>query len=121
MNYYPMYNREVSPLNFFIPRFFMDKLIRGNHTAKITVETEKCTGCQNCVSSCPGGVYELINGKSVPTRMDRCLLCYACQIKCPRHAIQVVGHLPLREHLRARGALLRKIFSSKPDKDSDNK
>jgi len=57
---------------------------------KIVVTNEKCTGCSTCVDTCPVGVYEIKNGKSVPTKPAECLVCRACEVQCPEGAIQVV-------------------------------
>lgn len=56
---------------------------------KITV-SDKCTGCEACVNNCPSGVYEIQNGKSVPVRVEDCILCRTCESQCPEGAIQVI-------------------------------
>ena len=35
---------------------------------KIVVDNNKCTGCGTCVDTCPVGVYEVKEGKSVPVK-----------------------------------------------------
>ncbi|MCS7120692.1 MAG: 4Fe-4S binding protein [Nitrososphaerota archaeon] len=57
---------------------------------EIKVDAEKCTGCGTCVDTCPVGVYEIRNGKSVPVKVDECLICRACETQCPENAIQVI-------------------------------
>ncbi|HDD70439.1 4Fe-4S dicluster domain-containing protein [Candidatus Bathyarchaeota archaeon] len=57
---------------------------------KILVDNDKCTGCGTCVDTCPVGVYELNNGKSVPVKVEECLVCRACEAQCPENAIQVI-------------------------------
>jgi NAD-dependent dihydropyrimidine dehydrogenase PreA subunit len=57
---------------------------------KIVVENDKCTGCGTCVDTCPVGVYEIKDGKSVPAKPEECLLCRACEAQCPQNAIQVI-------------------------------
>jgi NAD-dependent dihydropyrimidine dehydrogenase PreA subunit len=38
----------------------------------------------------PVGVYEMKDGKSVPTKASECLVCRACEAQCPEGAIQVI-------------------------------
>ncbi|MBS7605470.1 MAG: 4Fe-4S binding protein [Candidatus Bathyarchaeia archaeon] len=57
---------------------------------KIIVNKDKCTGCGTCVDTCPVGVYELKDGKSVPVNVSECLVCRACEAQCPEGAIQVI-------------------------------
>ena len=37
----------------------------------VTVDTDKCTGCSECVDVCPVEVYELQDGKSTPVHSRR--------------------------------------------------
>lgn len=57
---------------------------------KVIVDAEKCTGCGTCVSVCPVGVYELVEGKAKPTNPDACIGCRACETNCPTNAISIV-------------------------------
>jgi len=56
---------------------------------KIIVDA-RCTGCETCVNNCPASVYEIKNGKSVPLRVEDCILCRTCESRCPEGAIQVI-------------------------------
>jgi len=56
---------------------------------KIIVDS-KCTGCETCVNNCPANVYEIQDGKSVPVRVEDCILCRICESQCPEGAIQVI-------------------------------
>jgi NAD-dependent dihydropyrimidine dehydrogenase PreA subunit len=56
---------------------------------KIIVDS-RCTGCETCVNNCPAGVYEIKDGKSVPVRVEDCILCRTCESQCPEGAIQVI-------------------------------
>jgi len=57
---------------------------------KIVVDNDKCTGCSTCVDTCPVAVFEVKDGKSVPTKPEECLVCRACEVQCPENAIQVI-------------------------------
>ena len=57
---------------------------------KIIIDQQKCTGCETCVNTCPVGVYEAKDGKSVPSKQSECLVCRACEAQCPEGAIQVI-------------------------------
>ncbi|MBI2979398.1 MAG: electron transfer flavoprotein subunit alpha [Chloroflexi bacterium] len=51
----------------------------------IHIDLEKCTGCANCVPSCPFGIIEVIDEKA---RINEgCTLCGACQAVCAYEAI----------------------------------
>ena len=56
----------------------------------IIVDNDKCTGCGICVDSCPVTVFDLKDNKSVPARMEDCLVCRACEVQCPENAIQII-------------------------------
>lgn len=54
----------------------------------IEVDQELCEGLRDCVDICPEDVYDLIDGKAVPTRIDACIECCQCVDACPRAAIK---------------------------------
>jgi len=63
---------------------------------KVKVDWTKCNGCGTCVDTCPALVFELQDRldfpdskKSVPVRVDDCLLCMICVTSCPTGAITV--------------------------------
>ena len=55
----------------------------------VTVDQDKCTGCSECVDTCPVSVYALNDGKSEPVNADECLGCESCVEVCEQHAITV--------------------------------
>ena len=56
---------------------------------KITVDKDKCTGCESCVDICPFDVYEIQNEKSEAVRPEDCEGCMSCVESCPEEAITV--------------------------------
>ncbi len=56
---------------------------------EVTVDKEKCTGCEECVGQCPGQVLEVVDGKSEAVNIDECLGCETCVEVCPEDAITV--------------------------------
>ena len=56
---------------------------------KITIEDDKCTGCGECVDSCPGEVYELKDGKAVVINVEECHGCHTCEAVCDEDACHV--------------------------------
>ena len=57
---------------------------------KIIVDNAKCNGCETCANTCPVGVYDIKDGKSVPVNVDECLVCRACEAQCENNEIKVV-------------------------------
>lgn len=53
------------------------------------VDEEACTGCGDCVSTCPAKpiVFEIINEKAKVVHPDACMECPLCVDACPTHAI----------------------------------
>lgn len=57
----------------------------------ILLDTDKCTGCQNCVTACPvAGVHWDIT-TDLPLICDTCSGMYACIKWCPTGAIKLRG------------------------------
>jgi NAD-dependent dihydropyrimidine dehydrogenase PreA subunit len=54
----------------------------------IEVDEELCEGLKDCIEVCPTNVYDLIDGKAVPTRIDECIECCQCVDSCPKNAIK---------------------------------
>lgn len=57
---------------------------------QININKEKCDGCRTCVDTCPVGVYDMREGKSVALNTNECLVCKACEMQCPNGAIEIV-------------------------------
>ena len=56
----------------------------------VTVDAEKCEGCEECVSICPQEVFEMNgNGKTDPVNSSECVFCESCLGVCPTDAITI--------------------------------
>ena len=56
---------------------------------EVTVDHDKCEGCEECVDVCPVEVFEMEDDKSVPVNADECLGCESCVEVCEPGAITV--------------------------------
>ena len=58
---------------------------------KVEIDKDKCTGCEECIGSCPASVLEMdADGKSdSENNIDECLGCETCAEVCPEKAITV--------------------------------
>ena len=52
------------------------------------VDAEKCTGCADCVETCPNECIR-IEGEIAVVNEDDCTDCAACEDACPSGAIAV--------------------------------
>jgi 2-oxoglutarate ferredoxin oxidoreductase subunit delta len=60
----------------------------------VSIDVERCKGCDLCVQACPPGVLEMsvaVNemGYRFPVLHDGCTGCTACQLVCPDFVFQV--------------------------------
>jgi len=53
---------------------------------QLQVNTDDCTGCQECMEVCPYNAIEIINGDAV-IDPSLCHFCYRCVEECPEGAI----------------------------------
>ncbi|HNT44621.1 MAG TPA: [Fe-Fe] hydrogenase large subunit C-terminal domain-containing protein [Syntrophorhabdaceae bacterium] len=51
----------------------------------VTLETEKCKGCTNCIKRCPVEAIRVRDGKAMIVQ-ERCIDCGECIRECPNHA-----------------------------------
>jgi len=56
---------------------------------KVTVDREKCTGCEECLEACTGGMFRMTDGKAMPLPERECMGCESCRGVCEENAITV--------------------------------
>ena len=56
---------------------------------KVEINFDLCDRCMECMRACPQGVFALAGDKVVPSRINRCVGCYACVRACKRRAVMV--------------------------------
>ena len=55
----------------------------------VTIDEDKCEGCEECVDVCPVEVFEMEGEKSVAVNADECLGCESCVEVCEPGAITI--------------------------------
>ena len=55
----------------------------------LTLDNDKCVGCNMCEMVCPHGVFEVAKNKAVIVDKDSCMECGACSLNCPTKALAV--------------------------------
>jgi ferredoxin len=55
----------------------------------VSVNAEKCEGCEECVNICPNSVFQMSAGKSDPHQAGECVFCESCIGVCPSSAITI--------------------------------
>jgi NAD-dependent dihydropyrimidine dehydrogenase PreA subunit len=55
----------------------------------VAVNTESCTGCEECVNVCPQGVFQMTDSKSDPYQTGECVFCESCLGVCPSNSIAI--------------------------------
>lgn len=58
---------------------------------KITIDKEKCIGCQMCIQDCPAKNIKLNNQKAEIID-DECIMCGHCVAICPKNAVSISGY-----------------------------
>lgn len=53
------------------------------------IDQARCTGCGDCITSCPTGALACQEGKAALLYPDLCTYCAACEDVCPASAIEL--------------------------------
>lgn len=54
---------------------------------------DRCTQCNQCVTSCPSNVFEAVEGSApIIARKSDCQTCYMCELYCPADALYVASN-----------------------------
>jgi NAD-dependent dihydropyrimidine dehydrogenase PreA subunit len=62
----------------------------------ITLDRDRCRGCQQCFDLCPVGVFGPLgeDGKTTFAYRDACFSCHACVTQCPEDALSLATPVP---------------------------
>ncbi|MBQ5889436.1 MAG: 4Fe-4S binding protein [Clostridia bacterium] len=72
----------------------------------VRLDSDKCTGCINCIKRCPTGAIRIRSGKAKVLK-ELCIDCGECIRVCPTHAMKAVyDHLSITEGYEYKIALL---------------
>jgi NAD-dependent dihydropyrimidine dehydrogenase PreA subunit len=56
----------------------------------VSVDSDKCVGCGDCVRSCAYGVLEIIDDTAYPVDAENCKGCRDCLQACEVEAIRII-------------------------------
>jgi NAD-dependent dihydropyrimidine dehydrogenase PreA subunit len=57
---------------------------------RVTVDSDKCNGCGDCLKSCAYGVLEIIDNTAYAVNVENCKGCRDCLQECKVEAIRVI-------------------------------
>ena len=77
-----------------------------NEETKITVNQDWCKACGICIHYCPKKVL-VANEKGIPVakKIDDCIKCMLCEMRCPDCAIGVENKEKIASHNLEQGSL----------------
>ncbi len=57
--------------------------------ATVTLDEQRCVGCEMCINVCPHEVFCMKENRAAIVDRDGCMECGACATNCPVEAISV--------------------------------
>lgn len=63
------------------------------------IDKELCTGCGDCIVSCPTDALALVSGLAVITEPAACNYCAECELICPVDAIALPYQIVLEANI----------------------
>jgi len=66
-----------------------DNVVARHEARRIVVTPRYCKGCEICVKLCPRAVLEIRSFKVHVARIEDCIDCMQCELRCPDFAIEV--------------------------------
>lgn len=63
------------------------------------IDKDVCTGCGDCIITCPTDALELVSGTAVITNSTACNYCAECETICPVDAIALPYQIVLESDL----------------------
>ncbi len=67
------------------------KVVVRQGERRIVITPRYCKGCEICVMFCPKSVLEIKTFKASVVRIEDCIECMQCELRCPDFAIEVYG------------------------------
>jgi len=71
--------------------FKEEKSVVEHGERRIVITPRYCKGCEICVKLCPKSVLEIRSFKVNVVRIEDCIDCMQCELRCPDFAIEVYG------------------------------
>ena len=68
-----------------------ERVVAEHGERRIAITPRYCKGCDICVKLCPKSVLEIRSFKVIAVRIEDCIECMQCELRCPDFAIEVYG------------------------------
>jgi 2-oxoglutarate ferredoxin oxidoreductase subunit delta len=68
-----------------------ERVVAEHGERRIVITPRYCKDCEICVKLCPKSVLEIRSFKATVARIEDCIECMQCELRCPDFAIEVHG------------------------------